>query len=57
MDVQISDPLGHREMGFVPAKGVSNINSGFSLQHNFGCDHADAGMSHSPAAKMGDNKK
>lgn len=61
MNVQISNPREHLDMGFTPAKGVSSgttaIHSGFSLQHNFGCDHADATLPHTPSAQMGDNKK
>jgi len=60
-DIQITHPLEHKEMGFKPVGGggggTRTINSGFTLQHNFGCDHADAGLPHSPSAKMGNNKK
>jgi len=36
---------------------VQISNPRFSLQHNFGCDHADATLPHTPSAQMGDNKK
>jgi len=65
MDVQITNPQGRKLMGFheiagsgsTKPSGMRTVRSGFTLQHNFGCDHVDAGKSHSPAAKMGMNKK
>jgi len=66
MDVQITNPIGRKQMGFheiagnagdSKTTGMRTIRSGFTLQHNFGCDHTDAGKSHSPAAKMGMNKQ